>query len=418
MKTKTILLFAAALAATAFSSAADVQLTHPGGTINISGTCTVEERFAGRVPNSPWGNTVFTYNPKYLLIRAADGAVLADVEVPVATEQWWGSFFDFAASLGTWPSGDYILRTQVGRKQIRLSGEGWYGWEATLSAPSVESPVIATTFAFGALTHTYDGTTKSATVTASPSSATYTAALSAGPGVGSYTVSAVANNNYSGSGSATLTIAKASQAITFTNPGTRTYGDAPFTVAATATSGLPVSFAILSGPATISGSTVTITGTGTVTVRASQGGNGNYNAATSVDQSFTVQPGAPAMLLNVAALDFGNVRVNGGSPLTSSTTFRITNSGYGPLNVNSITFGNSDYTVIGMNGGAVSFPRTLNPADILDVTVMFNPSAIGSRNTTMTIANNTATPNAVTTVTGLGQDPALKITWGTVRLIP
>src|SRR6185436_15964948 len=55
-----------------------------------------------------------------------------------------------------------------------------------------------------------------------------------------------------------------------------------------ASSGLPVSFSIVSGPATIFGNSVTITGAGIVTVRASQSGDANWNAATSVDQSFSV----------------------------------------------------------------------------------------------------------------------------------
>jgi hypothetical protein len=81
---------------------------------------------------------------------------------------------------------------------------------------------------------------------------------------------------------------KTNQAITFGALTNRTYGDPPFAVSATASSGLPVSFSILSGPATISGTNVTITNTGTVTIRASQAGNANYNAAPNVDQSFTV----------------------------------------------------------------------------------------------------------------------------------
>ncbi|HMJ25610.1 MAG TPA: Ig-like domain-containing protein, partial [Pyrinomonadaceae bacterium] len=86
----------------------------------------------------------------------------------------------------------------------------------------------------------------------------------------------------------TQVVNKADQFITFNALAGKTYGDAPFTVSATASSGLPVSFQILSGPATISGNTVTITGAGSVTVRASQGGDGNYNPAPDFDQSFTV----------------------------------------------------------------------------------------------------------------------------------
>ena len=65
--------------------------------------------------------------------------------------------------------------------------------------------------------------------------------------------------------------------------------DAPFDLIATATSGLPVSFNIVSGPASIAGNTLTLDGSvGTVTVRASQSGDTEYNPAPNVDQVFLV----------------------------------------------------------------------------------------------------------------------------------
>lgn len=81
---------------------------------------------------------------------------------------------------------------------------------------------------------------------------------------------------------------KADQTITFAPIPAKTFGDPDFTVSAAASSGLAVTFSIVSGPAVIFGNTVHITGAGTVTVRASQGGDSNYNAAQDVDQSFTV----------------------------------------------------------------------------------------------------------------------------------
>src|SRR5439155_11755853 len=66
------------------------------------------------------------------------------------------------------------------------------------------------------------------------------------------------------------------------------FGDAPFSVGATSSSGLPVNLSILSGPATISGNLITITGVGTVVVHAAVAPDSNYNDATPVDQSFTV----------------------------------------------------------------------------------------------------------------------------------
>jgi ELWxxDGT repeat protein len=88
----------------------------------------------------------------------------------------------------------------------------------------------------------------------------------------------------------TFNVAKATQTITFEAIPAKKSDDDPFQLSATASSGLPVSFAVLSGPATISGSTVTldlITG-GTVNIRASQEGNDNYLAAGPVDREFEV----------------------------------------------------------------------------------------------------------------------------------
>ena len=65
--------------------------------------------------------------------------------------------------------------------------------------------------------------------------------------------------------------------------------DNPFDLVATASSGLPVSFELVSGPATLSGNTITLDGTpGTVVVRATQAGNSEYNPAPQVVQDFNV----------------------------------------------------------------------------------------------------------------------------------
>jgi hypothetical protein len=98
---------------------------------------------------------------------------------------------------------------------------------------------------------------------------------------------------------------KANQTISFGALANKTYGDAPFAVNGSASSGLPVSFSIISGPATISGNTVTLTGTGTVTIQASQAGNGNYNAAIPVQQSFTVQ--SPSTTKQSQTITFGTL---------------------------------------------------------------------------------------------------------------
>jgi hypothetical protein len=67
-----------------------------------------------------------------------------------------------------------------------------------------------------------------------------------------------------------FTVAKATQTITFPAIPTKTFGTPAFALEATASSGLTVSYSVVSGPATISGNMVTITGVGNVNIRASQ----------------------------------------------------------------------------------------------------------------------------------------------------
>ncbi len=79
------------------------------------------------------------------------------------------------------------------------------------------------------------------------------------------------------------------QTITFDAIPDKIITSPDFAVTAESSSGLPISYSIISGPATILGNTITLTGTtGTVVVQASQAGNANNNVATNVTKSFEV----------------------------------------------------------------------------------------------------------------------------------
>jgi VCBS repeat-containing protein len=84
-----------------------------------------------------------------------------------------------------------------------------------------------------------------------------------------------------------ITINKANQTITFNSLSAKNEGDANFSVSATASSGLSVSFSAI-GDCTVSGSTVSLIGGGDCTITAAQSGNTNYNAATDVPQTFAI----------------------------------------------------------------------------------------------------------------------------------
>jgi hypothetical protein len=90
-----------------------------------------------------------------------------------------------------------------------------------------------------------------------------------------------------------FTVAKKSQAITFGALTSRRMDQSPSTLAATASSGLPVSFlSTTTTTCTVTGSTVTLKGVGTCTIQAVQTGNGNFLAATPVNQGFAVSKGS------------------------------------------------------------------------------------------------------------------------------
>jgi autotransporter-associated beta strand protein len=94
-------------------------------------------------------------------------------------------------------------------------------------------------------------------------------------------------------------IIKAPQTITFAALPAKLTTDAPFTISATASSGLPVSFGSSNGSvATVLGNTVTIVGQGTTTIEATQAGDSNYEAASPVQRQQAVNlPGASVITI-------------------------------------------------------------------------------------------------------------------------
>jgi len=154
----------------------------------------------------------------------------------------------------------------------------------------------------------YDGATLLGTGMLAGSGAIYTATYAWTATEGSHTIEALygGDTNYASS-SATMTetvVTQQSQTINFPNPGTQTYGVAPFALTATATSGLPISYSVSSGPATVSGSTLTITGAGSVTVQATQAGNNTWQQATPMSATFTVNPAMVTVTANNLAMSY------------------------------------------------------------------------------------------------------------------
>lgn len=127
-------------------------------------------------------------------------------------------------------------------------------------------------------------------------------------------------------GQGLLIIAEADQRLAFTSsPPVSAAVGGSYTVSATATSGLGVSFASATPDVcTVSGSTVSFVSAGTCTVRAAQEGDSNYNAAATVTQSLSVRSAAttPASyVVNFSTSSVGRVvwNVSLGRGVSSST---------------------------------------------------------------------------------------------------
>ena len=114
-----------------------------------------------------------------------------------------------------------------------------------------------------------------------------------------------------------LTVFKANQTIAFDPIPAQTVNAPPILLTATASSGLPATFSLVSGPALLAGNLLSVGGTpGLVTVRASQSGSPNFNAAPDVDQSFLVLTNAKPII----TADPTNVTVDLGSDASFSVS--------------------------------------------------------------------------------------------------
>ena len=101
-------------------------------------------------------------------------------------------------------------------------------------------------------------------------------------------------------------VAPAVQTIDFGALTDQTYGVASIFLSATDSSGLPVTFKVLSGPALVAGGNVlTITGAGVVSVEADQGGDTNHQAAPAVVQSFNVKPATLTFTADDQVMTYG-----------------------------------------------------------------------------------------------------------------
>jgi cyclophilin family peptidyl-prolyl cis-trans isomerase len=211
--------------------------------------------------------------------------------------------FEIVSGPATLDANGVLTVTGAGTVVLRAIQPGNAVYLAAATEQSFTVAPATASVVLGSLSQTYTGSPLAASATTTPAGLgvgfTYDGSATPPSLPGTYAVAAiVSDSNYNGSATGTLTIAKAPQTITFAAPSDRTYDGSTFTLSATAGSGLPVSFTVISGPASLDDQgLLAVTGVGPVTLRATQSGDANHLAATSVEHTFTVAPATASSLV-------------------------------------------------------------------------------------------------------------------------
>jgi len=253
-------------------------------------------------------------------------------------------------------------------------------------------------------------------------------------GVGTVVVAAdqAGNADYAAARKVThrIVVKQIEQTISFTAPTSPvTYGASPITLSATASSGLPVIFSVVSGPGTISGNILTITGVGTVEVAADQAGDADYAAAREVTHrivvkqieqtiTFTAPPSpvtygvAPITLVATGGAS-GNVVVFSvlSGPATVSGNI-LTITGVGTVEVAANQAGDADYAaarevthniVVKQIEQTISFTAPASPVTYGVAPITLSATASSGLPVTFSVVSGPASiSDNILTITGVG----------------
>ena len=185
------------------------------------------------------------------------------------------------------------------------------------------------------------------------------------------------------------------------------YWVAPITLSATASSGLPVVFTVLSGPGMVSGNILTISGAGTVVVAANQAGNSTYQAAPQVTQTLVVDQAALTITANNAARVYGTAN--------PSFTGTVTGAQKGD------TFTESFATTatIGSNAGTYAIVPSVIGANLAEYSQVITNGTLtvnqAASTTSLKVSGASVTPGESVTLTAQVSSATTGTPTGTVR---
>ena len=275
----------------------DVVVTNLAG----SATSTAATLTVTPLPVAPTINTQPT--PLSVMVGSTARFTVIATGTPAPTYQWrkagvplLGNSSSTTATLLL----DNITASDAGSYDVVVSNSA--GVITSAPARLTVNPASATV-QINALNATYDGAPHAVIVNTSPAgltaNITYNGTSTPPTAAGSYVVVAtIADANYSGRATGTLVLAKAAQTLDFAPPDSLLKVGVPLSLRATASSGLPVIFSLVSGRATLDATNLTPSSTESVVVRATQHGDANYHpvhaeltlSATPHNQTITFAP--------------------------------------------------------------------------------------------------------------------------------
>lgn len=281
-------------------------------------------------------------------------------------------------------AGSTVTLTGVGTVALKASqaAAGTYAattattsFAVTAGDPGLAFVAIASQ-SYGATPFTVSTTTKSGgsisyAVTSGPATISGNTVTLTGAGTVVLAASQVASGNYAAdTASTSFTVTGSATKTVLTLPAIwgSNFSAGAFSIASTSNSPATITYAVTSGPATVSGSTVTPTGIGSVTVLVSQAATGTYTAA-SVSRVITINAATPTLTISpIASVAYGSTPVTvsvasnstgaltysaNGAAATSSNMIAITSTGKVTVTVQQAAAGN--YTA---GSGSVSFTVT------------------------------------------------------------
>ena len=137
------------------------------------------------------------------------------------------------------------------------------------------------------------------------------------------------------------------------------------------------------------------TATGTISIASNA-----QNALATVTLKGSATAASYTMSLFPASLNFGNVNVAS----SATQNVQVSNTGNSSVTVTQVAASGSGISVSGL-----ASPVTLSPAQSVNLTVQFQPTASGTATGSLTVTNNDGV-NVVAAVTGTGIQPGLSVT--------